>query len=690
MRDLQGHVGQGEELGDAVGEVAIIVAGIDSGAFGQLGIEADDVRQHDADCFTVDDLELRGERIRAGVGGAEHGVLDGDAGVGGTEEHLSTRGDVFGIGHDAGEAVVAEAEGFTGKDGGPGVTLVGHGGFQGVREGIHTGADSDAVRLRDGEFGIEDGDLGGGFHIATGHLDVGFRIGDQGVALALAARAGRGRDGDHRQHGFRRLVRAPVVLHATAVGEDEITPLRRIHAAAAAEADDEVGLELASDGDTAVHILRAGIFPHIAIHPDLDPGLDEKAGGTGDVACAQDARITDDQRPFATEFLGQAAHLGERAIAKDESGAGLMVKGGERHDDRARFVPRGQGKRRPQNRSEVRPRGQSRSGAVDGAALVEELEHIPLMRLIPADLHRADRAEVQSVDGRALQELVGEFRIFRDGGDDQRITDFAQNLGLLHLDHAGIRAEEFTVGQRMLPGVTMNDGRTQEGAALKLDLAGAVAILCGDVFCARLLSKVSINDAVDVIRHLGVGESGQTSVFIIGGERLHRAQALGDGIGDFLAILRHQDGGGIDAGAAAVVADGADDDVDVLLPVFDLVLANDDLAPAWAVHLHTWVAFIHLGHGHIAKDQIATAELHHFTAAFVIGRVETKSLGGSTGCDEGLDQTIRGPRLLTAGFDHHRDLQRDGGEPEGIHRRGVARHHQAEGIGGREKGHRAA
>ena len=37
-------------------------------------------------------------------------------------------------------------------------------------------------------------------------------------------------------------------------------------------------------------------------------------------------------------------------------------------------------------------------GALDGAALVEELEHVPLVRLIPRDLHRRDRAEVQALD----------------------------------------------------------------------------------------------------------------------------------------------------------------------------------------------------------------------------------------------------------------------------------------------------
>lgn len=312
------------------------------------------------------------------------------------------------------------------------------------------------------------------------------------------------------------------------------------------------------------------------------------------------------------------------------------------------------------------------------------------MGLVPADFHRADGAQVQAVNGGALEELICELRVFGDGGDDEGITNFAEDFGLLHLDHTGIGAEEFAVGQGVVPAVAMNNRGAQEGAALELHLAGAVAVLRGHIFGTGLVGEVGVDHTVDVVGHLGVGEAGEAGIFIIRRQGLHRAEALGDGIGDFLAVFRHNDGGGIDAGTAAVVADGADDDVNILLPIFDLVFTNDDLAPAGAVDLHAGVAFVHLGHGHIAKDEVATTEFHHFTAAFMVGGVKAKGLCRGSGGDESLNEAEGGPGLFAAWFDDHGDLQGDGWQPQRVHRRGVAGHHEAEGIGGGEVGHGAA
>ena len=79
------------------------------------------------------------------------------------------------------------------------------------------------------------------------------------------------------------------------------------------------------------------------------------------------------------------------------------------------------------------------------------------------------------------------------------------------------------------------------------------------------------------------------------------------------------------------------------------------------MHLHGGVALIHLRHGHVAKDEVAATELHHFAAAFVVGGVEAKGFRRSTGGDEGLNEAIRGPWLFAAWLDDHWDLQSDGG-----------------------------
>ena len=58
--------------------------------------------------------------------------------------------------------------------------------------------------------------------------------------LAFAASAGGSGDGEERQHRLGSLADTPVVLHLTAVGEQEIAPLGRIHGTTTAEADNEI------------------------------------------------------------------------------------------------------------------------------------------------------------------------------------------------------------------------------------------------------------------------------------------------------------------------------------------------------------------------------------------------------------------------------------------------------------------
>ena len=54
-----------------------------------------------------------------------------------------------------------------------------------------------------------------------------------------------------------------------------------------------------------------------------------------------------------------------------------------------------------------------------------------------------------------------------------------------------------------------------------------------------------------------------------------------------------------------------DHDVEVLLPVIDLVVAEQDLAEAGAVRLHARVALVLLDRGGAAEDQAARAVLQH-------------------------------------------------------------------------------
>ncbi len=97
-------------------------------------------------------------------------------------------------------------------------------------------------------------------------------VGDQGERLRLAAGAGRGRHGDHGQHRPRGLADAPIVLHPAAVGVEEVDPLGAVHRAAAPQADDQLGLVAAGDGQAGLDVLGRRVLVHAVEQLRLDAG----------------------------------------------------------------------------------------------------------------------------------------------------------------------------------------------------------------------------------------------------------------------------------------------------------------------------------------------------------------------------------------------------------------------------------
>ena len=125
--------------------------------------------------------------------------------------------------------------------------------------------------------GVEQGDSRGGFGVAAGHFLVGLFVGDQGKRLALAAGAAGGGDGDERQHRPGRLADAPIILHAAAVGEQEIAAFGGVHAAAPAQADDGVDVRPAGDLEAPLDALGAGVFLDAVKGATESPAASSKA-----------------------------------------------------------------------------------------------------------------------------------------------------------------------------------------------------------------------------------------------------------------------------------------------------------------------------------------------------------------------------------------------------------------------------
>ena len=169
--------------------------------------------------------------------------------------------------------------------------------------------------------------LRGGLGIAAGHLGVGLLIRDQSVGLAFAARAGGGRYGDQRQHRLARLARAPVVLHAAAIGENEVAALRGVHAAASAQPHDQIDVGLPRDGEAALDAAGGRVLLRVVEARDGLPGQLQRLVNAFGMSGGHDALIRDQQDFGARQVPRQLADSIHGAGAKDQTRARLMIEG---------------------------------------------------------------------------------------------------------------------------------------------------------------------------------------------------------------------------------------------------------------------------------------------------------------------------------------------------------------------------
>src|ERR1039458_7638459 len=108
--------------------------------------------------------------------------------------------------------------------------------------------------------------------------------------------------------------------------------------------------------------------------------------------------VGDEQHPLGAETLRQLAHALDAVDAKGDPGPRLIIKSSE-------------------GGGEVGVSGHmSRLSEFERAAAIEELEQVAFMGLIPRDLHRGDRTQVQAVDLRRFEQSRTESRVVGDGG----------------------------------------------------------------------------------------------------------------------------------------------------------------------------------------------------------------------------------------------------------------------------------
>ena len=302
------------------------------------------------------------------------------------------------------------------------------------------------------------------------------------------------------------------------------------------------------------------------------------------------------------------------------------------------------------------------------------------MRLVPRDLHRGDGTEVQAVDQRRLEQGGAERCVLSDGGDHQGRADLAEHVRLCSLHHARIREQEFTVGERVGEGVAQHDGRSHIHGPLETGLARAVPIL-GCNFHGARASQPFLDGGVNGVGHSRIGEGGEFGGFVLRGQGRERSELLGKRIGNFSGVSGHDHRRGVDATAAAVVGNRGRHQVYELRPALDLVLADEDLAEARAVHLDGRVVGVLRRGAFVAEDQSPAAAAQDLRGAFMVGWIEPERLRRTAGRDEGLDDPVGRPGLFPARLQDHGYLQGNGRQPKRIHPGRIARHNQPETRG---------
>ena len=145
----------------------------------------------------------------------------------------------------------------------------------------------------------------------------------------LRAGAGRGRHADQRQDRAGDLVVADVVARLAAVREDDGGDLGEVHVAAAAEADDGVGPEVARRGRWHAAAARSdgSGSPPEKTSTATPASLSGAWTGSTRPALTQD-RVGDDEGPAGAEAAGDVAELRGGVAAEDELAGGVEGPGG--------------------------------------------------------------------------------------------------------------------------------------------------------------------------------------------------------------------------------------------------------------------------------------------------------------------------------------------------------------------------
>ena len=204
----------------------------------------------------------------------------------------------------------------------------------------------------------------------------------------------------------------------------------------------------------------------------------------------------------------------------------------------------------------------------------------------------------------------------------------------------------------------MHDGWTDVVATL-LGYQSPVGLIFGrHLFDTSLFQRI-----VDIGRNRARlpfhRERSQRRLRVFRRQRRNRPQSRGYCLGNRSCMSRCPDTRAIDAPPPTIRQYAVNHQVDIVLPVINLVLTNQNFAESWPMNLYPRIRGVLLNRGGSAEDQAACGVVQHRSTDLAQAGIERNRLTRDARLKERLRHPPRSPRLLRARLEHQPNLQRN-------------------------------
>ena len=204
------------------------------------------------------DVAFHGQGGADGVDDAVLGLTEAHAGEGGAVEHAFAGLEVLTVGISLTDVAGHELHGSEVEGVGEGGSSDAAEGFHGVHEGVNAGHGGHAGGQANGEFGVEENDVG--VHVVRDYtlLAAVLGVGEHGNVGEFTAGASSGGDEDHGQAGVGNEVHTEVLVDRTFVGHEHSGSLGGVEGRAATDADEHFSAESLGGVGAGLNGIHAG------------------------------------------------------------------------------------------------------------------------------------------------------------------------------------------------------------------------------------------------------------------------------------------------------------------------------------------------------------------------------------------------------------------------------------------------